>query len=101
MVGEGELAQLTRRKESLIRENDAARAKLADDFSSAQSVGEWLDSGIGRARQIRPFLIVLAPLAGYALVRRRKGFSELFLAAKAALRFARRFQKAAEFLRRI
>lgn len=101
MVGEREIARLARRKETLVRKNEAARARLADDFSAAESVGEWLDSGIDRVHRVRPFLIFLAPLAGYILVRRRKSFSELFGAARKAFRFARRFQSASAFLRRV
>lgn len=101
MVGEGELARLARRKEALVRENETARAKLADDFSAAQSAGKWLDSSIVRVRRIRPLLIFLAPIVGYMLVRKRKSFSDLFQAAKTSLRYARRFQKAAGILRRI
>ena len=101
MAGEGEIARLARRKEALVRENEAARARLARDLSGAQAVGKWVDTGANRVRRFGPFMILLAPLAGYVMVRRRKSFAELLLAAKSALRYARRFQKAASFLRRI
>ena len=100
MVGEGEIARLAERKQALIHKNEQARIGLADDFAAARSVGGWLDSGIDRARRMRPILICIAPFAGYALIRRRKAFGELFRAAKSGLRVARTFQKAAGFLRR-
>ena len=101
MVGEGEIVLLARRKEALVRENEAARARLAEDFSGAQTVGDWLDSGVDRVRRFRPFMILLAPLVGYVVVRRRKSLADFLLAAKSGLRYARIARKAAGFLRRI
>ena len=101
MVGEGEIARLAVRKEALVRQNEAARERLAADLSGARAIGKRLDSGFERVRRIRPIMILLAPLAGYVIVRRQGTFSELLLAAKSGLRYARIFQKATGFLRRI
>ena len=101
MAGEREIVRLARRKEALVQENEAARARLFKDLSDAQAVGAWLDSSVDRVRRFRPFMICLAPFVGYVIVRRRKSIAELLLAAKSGLRYARMLQKAAGFLRRI
>jgi hypothetical protein len=69
MLGGKELANLDQQKQALLLESGLNRFTLQAEFQSLRSTGAWVS---GASRELAPLLAVLAPLAGFLLVRKAR-----------------------------
>jgi hypothetical protein len=67
MLGGKELANLELQKQTLLLESGLNRVTLQAEFQSLRSAGAWV---AGASRELAPLMAVLAPLAGFLLVRK-------------------------------
>lgn len=68
-----ELAALESRRRDLLVRSEVNRRLMALEWANVRVQGWWIEAGAGLARRARPFLMVLAPLAGFWVVRRVTG----------------------------
>jgi len=69
MVGRKELANLQLRKRTLVLESTLHRAVLETEWQNLQGATAWARSARQTFRQARPWLLLLAPLAGLLVAR--------------------------------
>jgi hypothetical protein len=69
MLGRKELADLELQKQALLLESGLNRVTLQAEFQSLRSAGAWVT---GASRELAPLMAVLAPLAGFLLVRKSR-----------------------------
>ena len=86
MFGRKELENFRLQKQALVLQSDLNRLTLQLEFQQLRSAAAWM-TGVARApRQLGTLWIVLAPLAGFFLVRRFRRpaswFNRLAAAAK-------------------
>ena len=71
MVEIPELKDLQTRKQVLLAKSELHRCTLALTCERVKEQTAWIDRTAGFARTSWPVLVVLAPLAGYLLVKKR------------------------------
>ena len=85
MFGQEELDRLALKKQALLLESDLNRLGLQAELLSLRSAAVWTNAVTRLPRTLTPLLLILAPLAGFLLVRRaRRSDSWLSRAANAA-----------------
>ena len=86
MLGRTELASLDQQKQVLLRESELNRVMFEREVRSLRSATAWVRDVTSASRELAPLLVVLAPLAGFLVVRgsRRKNswLSRLMALAK-------------------
>ncbi len=75
MLGRKELASLETQKQVLLLESGLNRLTLQAEFRSLRSATAWVSDVASASRELAPFLMVLAPIAGFLFARgtRRRG----------------------------
>lgn len=84
------LAQLALQKRFLLAESEAQRLVLVSELHKAITPLRWLDRF---QAQVRPVLVVGAPMAGLWLARRSKGIKRWVPAGLGALRLVRNVRR--------
>jgi hypothetical protein len=69
MLGGKELANLDLQKQALLLESGLNRVTLQAEVQSLRSATAWVSDVSSTSRELAPLLVVLAPLAGFFLVR--------------------------------
>jgi hypothetical protein len=69
MLGRKELASLDQQKQVLLLESGLNRLTLQAEFRNMRAATSWVGDVAGASRELAPFLIVLAPIAGFLLAR--------------------------------
>lgn len=69
MFGRQELEQLRLQKQALLLESSLNRHALQSELHQLRSAAAWMSNAARAPRQFAPLLVVLAPLAGFLLVR--------------------------------
>jgi len=69
VFGRQELEQLRLHKQTLVLESSLNRHALRSEFQQLRSAAAWMSNAARAPRQFAPLLLVLAPLAGFLLVR--------------------------------
>jgi hypothetical protein len=72
MLGGKELAQLDLQKQALLLESGLNRVALLAQIQSLRSATAWVSEAASLSRELMPLLVVLAPIAGFLLTRRRQ-----------------------------
>ncbi len=89
MVGRDALDELQVRKRALVLESNLNRLTLQAEWQNVRAAAGWMGSAGRTFRQARPWLLLLAPLAGF-LVARGSGQSRgLFSRLLSVLRWVR------------
>lgn len=73
MFGSQELARLEERRQNLLLQSELHRRLLALDWTNTRASAWWFEAGMGWVRKLRPLVLVLAPLAGFWIVRKATG----------------------------
>ncbi len=75
MLGRQILDDLDARKRALVLESELNRLKLRVEWRQVQAATAWVSDGVRACRQASPWLLRLAPLAGFFAARtfRRSG----------------------------
>ncbi len=73
MFGNEALAKLEQRRRELLVESAVHRRMIALEWANVRVSGWWIEAGAGLARKARPALLLLAPLAGFWIVRKFTG----------------------------
>lgn len=73
MFEAGELRILEQRRRDLLAQCETQRRQLALEVNTLRLATSWVDVGSGWLRKARPALLVLAPLAGFWLIRKATG----------------------------
>jgi hypothetical protein len=75
VFGREELDKLSLRKEALLLESSLNRAALQAEIRSLRAATSWARQVTHVSQELSPFLVLLAPLAGFAVARgvRRSG----------------------------
>src|SRR2546425_735718 len=71
MLGNPELVRLNSRKAALLAQSDALRRALLADCVQLRPVVSWVETGTAFIRRIKPLLVVIAPLLGFWVARKR------------------------------
>lgn len=86
MFGRRELDNLRAQKQALLLESSLNRHALLADWQELRSATAWMSSAAQAPTRFVPFLAVLAPLAGFLVVRTLRRpeswFTRLVAAAK-------------------
>jgi hypothetical protein len=86
MVGRKALEQYRLQKQVLILESDLQRIALRAEWNNLRSATAWVNEAAGVGRKVSPWLVLLAPVAGFiasrVLGRRRESRSLLLSLAK-------------------
>ena len=69
MLGRKELASLETQKQVLLLESGLNRLTLQAEFRSLRSATAWVSDVASASRELAPFLMVLAPIAGFLFAR--------------------------------
>jgi hypothetical protein len=69
MFGGERIATLHARKQALILESALNRLTLRNDWQNVRSAAAWAGQAVETGRKLRPWLLLLAPLAGFLAVR--------------------------------
>ena len=78
MFGRKELEKFRLQKQALVQESSLNRHALQAEFQNLHSATAWVSSATRAPRQFAPLLVVLAPLAGFFLVRSVRRPKSLF-----------------------
>jgi hypothetical protein len=78
MFGREELEQLRLQKQALVLESGLHRHMLQADFYKLRSSLPTLSNAARAPRRFLPLLVVLAPLAGFFMVRKLRAPTSLF-----------------------
>ena len=78
MFGRKELEQFRLQKQALVLESSLNRHALQAEFQNLRSATAWMSSATRAPRQVAPLLVVLAPVAGFLLVRSFRRPESLF-----------------------
>lgn len=73
MLGRDELAKLAAEKQALLVESSLNRLALQAEFQNLRSASGWMKTVTGSAGKYTPFLLLLAPVAGFLLARGARG----------------------------
>ena len=86
MFGRQELEKLRLQKQALVLESGLNRYALRAEVEQVRSAVDWMTGAAQAPRRFAPFLVILAPLAGFLAVRSLRRpeslFSRLASAAK-------------------
>ncbi len=69
MVGGNEIDKLQLRKRALVLESSLNRLTLAAQWQNLHTATAWVEPAAQTFRQVRPWLLLLAPLAGLLVAR--------------------------------
>lgn len=72
MVSGKELTRLRERRELLVAECDVQRGIAEVEIARLRGSFRWLDSGTALLQRLRPWLPLIAPVAGFIVARRWK-----------------------------
>jgi hypothetical protein len=89
MVGREALDELQARKRALVLESSLNRLALQADWEDVRAAAGWMGSASRAFRQVRPWLLLLAPLAGLLVARASGQPRGLFRRLLSVLRWVR------------
>jgi hypothetical protein len=69
MVGRAQLDSLQLRKQALILESELNRIALRAESQNLRSATKWVGHATQTCRKLPPWLLLLAPVAGFLVVR--------------------------------
>ena len=69
MLGREELDKLAAQKQALLVESSLSRLTLQAELQNLRSATAWMREAAGGSRELRPLLLILAPLAGFLLAK--------------------------------
>jgi hypothetical protein len=89
MLGGDEIENLQWRKRALVLESSLHRVALKANWEEVRAATAWARSAGQTFRQVRPWLLLLAPLAGLLAVRNPDHSRGLLTRALSALKWIR------------
>ena len=81
MYATPELRAIQAQKQVLVAKSDIYRCTLALDCARLREPTERVERAVNIVRAAYPALLVLAPLAGYSLIKQRSFFQRLWMRA--------------------
>jgi hypothetical protein len=87
VFGRKELEQFRLQKQALVLESSLNRHALRAEFQNLRSAAAWMSNATRAPRQLAPLWVVLAPLAGFFLVRSFRRPHSLFNRVAAAAKW--------------
>ncbi len=88
MLGRKELDKLSQQKQALLVESGLNRVALQAEIQGLRSAAAWLKEATGLSRELAPLLVLLAPFAGFLLVRRPRRRSSWLSRAVTGVKWA-------------
>jgi hypothetical protein len=85
--GRKELDKLAAQKQALLVESAVNRLVLQAEFQNLRSATAWVDEAVRGPRKLAPLLLILAPIAGFLLVRKSRRSDSWLNRATAALKW--------------
>ena len=78
MFGRKDLEKFRLQKQALILESRLNRHEIQAELQDLRSAAAWMSSATRAPRQLAPLLVVLAPLAGFFMIRSVRRPQSLF-----------------------
>jgi hypothetical protein len=89
MFGGRRIGELQLRKQLLVVESGLNRLALAGELRNLRAATGWVGKAAHTGRRLQPFLLLLAPLAGFLAVRKARQPGGLFSRLLDALKLVR------------